>query len=98
MLAARRGLYRFCLVSDWLIVVLGKCQSYLTKMLIRKADVNEITSRHRQLNLVCPRFKRATEDSGILSASTSSLWNMLPAHIDGQPNLTSSRAFYHVNI
>ena len=41
------------------------------------------------LNLVCPRFKRESEGGRSFSVSTSRLWNMMPAHIKNQPNLTS---------
>ena len=69
--------------------ILGECPFYLTQMLVRNVDVNRRTSRHGQLNLVCPRFKRETEGGRSFSVSTSRLWNMMPAHIKNQPNLAS---------
>jgi len=41
--------------------IIGECPSYLTQMLVRNADVNGKTSRHGQLNLVYPGFKRESE-------------------------------------
>ena len=69
--------------------ILGECPFYLTQMLVRNVDVNRRTSRHGQLNLVCPRFKRETEGGRSFSVSTSRLWNMIPAHIKNQPNLSN---------
>jgi len=69
--------------------ILGECPSYLTQMLIRNTDVNGKTSRHGQLNRVCPRFKWESEGGKSFSVWTSHLWNMMPAHIKNQPNLTS---------
>jgi len=65
--------------------IIGECPSYLTQMLIRNADVNGRTSRHGQLNLDCPRFKRGSEGGRSFSVSTRRLWNMMPAHIKNQP-------------
>ncbi|PFX22610.1 putative RNA-directed DNA polymerase from transposon BS [Stylophora pistillata] len=39
----------------------GDCPPYMSQMLVRNADINERSSRHGQLNLVCPRFKRESE-------------------------------------
>ena len=69
--------------------ILGECPSHLTQMLIRNADVNGRTSRYGQLNFVCPRFKRESEVGRSFSVSTCRLWNIMPAHIKNQPNLTS---------
>ena len=69
--------------------IIGECPSYLTQMLIRNTDVNGRTSRHGQLHLVCPRFKRESEGGRSFSVSTSRLWNIMPAHFKNQPNLTS---------
>jgi len=69
--------------------IIGECPSYLTQMLIRNTDVNGRTSRHGQLQLVCPRFKRESEGGRSFSVSTSRLWNIMPAHFKNQPNLTS---------
>jgi len=69
--------------------ILGECPSYLTHMLVRNTDVNRRTSRHGQLNLICPQFKWETEGGRSFSVSTSHLWNMISAHLKNQPNLTS---------
>ena len=69
--------------------IFGACPSYRTQMLVRNADVNGRTSKHSQLNLVCPRFKRESEGGRSFSVSTSRLWNIMPVHIKNQPTLTS---------
>ncbi|XP_022806735.1 uncharacterized protein LOC111343809 [Stylophora pistillata] len=37
------------------------CPPYMSQMLVRNADINERSSRHRELNLVCPTFKQESE-------------------------------------
>ena len=75
--------------------ILRECPSHLSQMLVRNVDVNRRTSRHGQLNLVCPRFKWETEGRRSFTASTSRLWKMMPAHIKNQPNLSSFKKKKH---
>ena len=67
----------------------GDCPSYLSQMLIRNADINERSSRHGLLNLVCPRFKRESEGGRSFTVSTTRLWNMIPSNIRNKPSLVS---------
>ena len=67
----------------------GDCPSYLSQMLIRNADINERSSRHGLLNLVCPRFKRESEGGRSFTVSTTRLWNMIPSNIGNKPSLVS---------
>ena len=67
----------------------GDCPSYLSHMSIRNADINERSSRHGLLNLVCPRFKRESEGGRSFTVSTTRLWNMIPSNIRNKPSLVS---------
>ena len=58
----------------------GDCPSCMTQVVIRNADVDERTSRHGQLNLVYPRFKRESERGRFL-------WNKIPSEIRNKQNL-----------
>ena len=65
----------------------GDCPPYMSQMLVRNADINERSSRHGQLNLVCPRFKRESEGGRSFTVSTSRLWNTLPLDIRMKPTI-----------
>ena len=65
----------------------GDCTSCMTQVVIRNADVNERTSRHGQLNLVQPRFKRESEGVRSFTVSTIRLWNKIPSEIKNKQNL-----------
>ena len=67
----------------------GDCPYYLSQMLIRNADINERSSRHGLLNLVCPRFKRESEGGRSFTVSTTRLWNTIPSTIRNKPSLVS---------
>ena len=67
----------------------GDCPSYMSQMLLRNADISERPSRHRLLNLVCPRFKRESEGGRSFIVSTTRLWNMIPSNIRNKPSLAS---------
>ena len=67
----------------------GDCPPYLSQMLIRNADINERSSRHGLLNLVCPRCKRESEGGRSFTVSTTRLWNMIPSNIRNKPSLIS---------
>lgn len=65
----------------------GDCPPYMSQMLVRNADINERPSRHGQLNLVCPRFKRESEGGRSFTVSTSRLWSTLPLDIRMKPTI-----------
>ena len=67
----------------------GDCPSYLSHILIRNADINERSSRHGLLNLVCARLKRQSEGGRSFTVSTTRLWNMIPSNIRNKPSLVS---------
>ena len=67
----------------------GDCTPFLSDMLIRNADINERSSRHGLLNLVCPRFKRESGGGRSFTVSTTRLWNMIHSNIRKKPSLIS---------
>ena len=68
----------------------GDYPSCTTQVVIGNEDVDERTSRHGQLNLVYPRFKRESERERSFTVSTIRLWNKIPSEIRNSRILNSS--------
>ena len=69
--------------------LVGDSPSYMNSLLTRNADVHSRESRHRDFNLVCPRFKRETEGGRSFSVSTTIFWNSLPRDVKSRSSLLS---------
>ena len=59
----------------------GLTTNYINDILVRNADTHSRLTRHCNINLVCPRYKRDTEAGRTFQVSDTKLWNTLPVNI-----------------
>jgi hypothetical protein len=55
-------------------------------MLVRNADTHSRSTRHSSVNLVCPRYKRASEGGRTFQVLGTKLWNTKYRQILGKRN------------
>ena len=51
--------------------------SYIDKLLKRNSEIHGRTTRHSNLNLVCPKYKRKTEGGRTFTVRTIQSWNSI---------------------
>ena len=61
--------------------IYGLTPDYIDNILVRNADLHLRTTRHSNVNLVCPRYKRESEGGRTFQVSATKLWNTIPTNI-----------------
>ena len=72
---------------------------YIDDILVRNADLHLRTTRHYNVNLVCPRYKRESEGGRTFQVSGTKLWNTIPTTIKKKSSYNSFykaiRSYYY---
>ena len=63
--------------------------SYIDKLLKRNSEIHGRTTRHSNLNLVCPKYKRKTEGGRTFTVRTIQSWNSINTCIRNMSSLSS---------
>ena len=62
---------------------------YLNSLLVRNSEIHNRATRHSNINLVCPKYKRKTEGGRTLTIRTIKDWNCMNANIRNNGSLAS---------
>ena len=63
--------------------------SYLNSLLVRNSEIHNRAIRHSNINLMCPKYKRKTEEGRTFTIRTIKDWNRMNAHIRNNGSLAS---------
>ena len=61
---------------------------YLNSLLVRNSEIHNRATRHSNINLVCPKYKRKTEGR-TFTTRTIKDWNSMNANIGNNSSLAS---------
>ena len=75
----------------------GLTPNYIDNVLVRKVDTHSRSTRHCNINLVCPRYKRESEGGRSFQVSGTKIWNMLPANIRKKESYNSFYRAIHTH-
>ena len=62
---------------------------YLSSLLVRNSEIHNRATRHSNINLVCPKYKRKTEGGRNFTIRTIKDWNCMNANIRNNGSLAS---------
>ena len=62
---------------------------YLDSLLVRNSEIHNRATRHSNINLVCPKYKRKTEGGRTFTIRTIKDWNCMNANIRNNGSLAS---------
>ena len=62
---------------------------YLNSLLVRNSEIHNRATRHSNINLVCPKYKRKTEGGHTFTIRTIKDWNCMNANIRNNGSLAS---------
>ena len=62
---------------------------YLNSLLVRNSEIHKQATRHSNINLVCPKYKRKTEGGRTFTIRTIKDWNCMNANIRNNGSLAS---------
>ena len=62
---------------------------YLNSLLVRNSESHNRATRHSNINLVCPKYKRKTEGGRTFTTRTIKDWNCMNANIRNNGSLAS---------
>ena len=63
--------------------------SYLNSLLVRNSEIHNRATRHSNINLMCPKYKRKTEGGRTFTIRTIKDWNCMNAYIRNNGSLAS---------
>ena len=63
--------------------------SYLNSLLVRNSEIHNGATRHSNINLICPKYKRKTEGGRTFTIRTTKDWNCMDASIRNNGSLAS---------
>ena len=63
--------------------------SYLNKLLVRNSEIHNRATRHSNINLMCPKYKRKSEGGRTFTIRTLKDWNCMNANIRNNGSLAS---------
>ena len=62
---------------------------YLNSLLVRNSEIHNRATRHSNINLVCPKYKRKTEGGRTFTIRTIKDWNCMNANIRNNGSLAN---------
>ena len=63
--------------------------SYLNSLLVRNSEIHNRATRHSNINLICPKYKRKKEGGRAVTIRTIKDWNCMNANIRNNGSLAS---------
>ena len=63
--------------------------SYLNNLLVRNSEIHNRATRHSNINLMCPKYKRKSEGGRTFTIRTLKDWNCMNANIRNNGSLAS---------
>ena len=79
--------------------IYGLTPDYIDDIPVKNTDLHLRTTRHSNVNLVCPRYNRESEGGRTFQVSGTKLWNTIPTNIKKKSSYNSFykaiRSYYY---